>query len=90
MFLKIVRVVLGLLAAFFVFWIIGVTLRFIGPIMAGWVIGILKLAPNRLHALTLESIGNIFSFIVSLYAAFKTYKKIADRKPQDSNESLAL
>jgi hypothetical protein len=67
--------------AFFAFGFIGLSLRAIGPLVAGVFIMTLGIEPMDSQDIkTLESVGNIFNLIVSGYIAIKVFKKIAKTK----------
>ncbi len=70
------KAIAGFIGAFFIFAILSQFLILIGPIIAGLIIGALDLQPNPQLAKTMESAGNIFVLVVSIYAGIKTYKII--------------
>lgn len=70
------KAIAGFIGAFFIFAILSQFLILIGPIIAGLIIGALDLQPNPQLAKTMESAGNIFVLVASIYAGIKTYKII--------------
>ena len=83
---KIFKVWLGIIAAGTVFVIVSKILPLIGIVTAGWIIELLNLELNPRFAENLESFGNIFLLVLSVYAAVKSYKLINGSPKQDLKE----
>jgi|APSaa5957512535_1039671.scaffolds.fasta_scaffold60879_2 hypothetical protein len=70
------------IVAFFVFMIIGLSMRAMGPYIAGAVIMLFEIGPatDPNDVKILEATGNIFNLIFSWYLSRKVYKNIAGTK----------
>jgi len=69
------------IVAFFVFALVGLSIRAIGPYFAGAIIMLFEIDPAGPNdAKTLEATGNIFNLIFSGYLSHKVYKNIAKTK----------
>ena len=73
---RLFKALAGFIGAVIVFAALSQILILIGPIIAGLLIGALDLQSNPQLAKTMESAGNIFVLVVSIYAGIKTYKII--------------
>ena len=61
--------------------------RFLGPVLAGTIIGIFDIAPGGPRgASLLESVGNIVLLLIILPVSIKVYKKIAPSKEDKVEE----
>lgn len=69
------------IVAFFVFWSVGLSIRIIGPMIAGVTIVVLGIEPIGSQDIkTLESLGNMVNLVFSGYLSYKVFKKIAKVK----------
>ena len=69
------------IVAFFVFALVGLSIRAIGPYFAGAIIMLFDIHPAGPNDVkTWEATGNIFSLIFSVYLGNKVYKNIAKTK----------
>jgi len=65
------------IVAFFVFYLVGSFLGFIGPLLAGLVVMYFNLDPIGSQGIkTLEASGEIIRLVLSGYLGYRTYKKI--------------
>jgi len=65
------------IVAFFVFYLVGSFLGFIGPLLTGLAVMYFNLDPIGSQGIkTLESSGEIIRFVLSGYLGYRTYKKI--------------
>jgi hypothetical protein len=78
--LEMITKVYGFIVAFLACGMTGLLLRFIGPVIGGGVVILFNLSPSPSLAQNLESAGNIFGLIVSIYVGVKVYKKIVVEK----------
>ena len=83
---KYFKMFFSLIGAFLIFAILSQLLIFLGPIIAGLFISALEIPANPQLAKTMESIGNIFVFFISIYAGIRTYKKF-NGKQSDTVEN---
>lgn len=74
---KFIKITLATITALIVFVLVGQSMLFIGPMLAGWMIMLFDIDPiGSQNVKTLESLGNIFNLIFSGYLGYRVYKKI--------------
>ncbi len=83
MIIKVLRTIVGIIVALLAMGVIVQVMRFLGPAIGGWIVMLLNLSPTPDIAEDMEAAGNIFVFIVSLYAGVKVYKKIVNNKTSE-------
>ena len=84
---KALTTIIAFFIALLIFTLVSQLLIFIGPILFGLIIGAFKIQSNPRIAADLEAAGNIFVFVVSTYAAVKTYKSINNKNNDTSNSN---
>lgn len=86
---KMLRSIVGIIVALLGMGAIGQVLIFLGPFIGGVIVTVFDLSPNPRLATNMESAGNIFVLIFSIYIGVKVYKKIISKhsKEESSVES---
>jgi len=77
---RVLKTIAGIFSAFLAAALISQLLILVGPFVGGVIVMVLNLSPNPQLAKTMESAGNIFVLIVSIYIGIKIYRKIIGKQ----------